>query len=138
MSTAWTTAYEIEWGDCDDAGIVFYPHFFRWMDTSFHRFLRARGTSHRKAIEEYGLIGLPIVEAHAEFRSAVSYDDTMTVSVRIADWQPRRFRIAYEGRKPDSSLVFEGYEIRACASRDAATGKLSGREVPAMLKAALS
>ena len=40
---AWRLSHEIAWGDCDDAGIVFYPHFFRWMDTAFHRWLRERG-----------------------------------------------------------------------------------------------
>jgi YbgC/YbaW family acyl-CoA thioester hydrolase len=128
-ATGWTTELEIAWGDCDDAGIVFYPHFFRWMDTAFHRLLRAKGTSHRDLTQRYGVIGTPIVEAHAEFRSPVSYDDTLVIEVRVGDWAKSRFKIAYTGRRPDGTLVFEGHEVRAFAARDAATGRLRGREI---------
>ena len=32
----------VSFGDCDPAGIVFYPNFFRWFDRCFHHFLAAR------------------------------------------------------------------------------------------------
>ena len=138
MSETWRTEFEIAWGDCDDAGIVFYPHFFRWMDTAFHRFLRARGTSHREVTARFGLIGLPIVEANARFVSPVSYDEALVIAVQVAEWQQRRCRVAYEGRRPDGTLVFEGHEVRAFAARDEARGKLRGVDVPAELKALLA
>jgi len=25
------TEFPIEWGDCDEAGIVFYPNYFYWL-----------------------------------------------------------------------------------------------------------
>ena len=25
---------EVHWGDCDPAGIIFYPTYFRWFDAS--------------------------------------------------------------------------------------------------------
>ena len=33
----------VEWGDCDAAGIAFYPAFFRWMDAAFHLMTEADG-----------------------------------------------------------------------------------------------
>ena len=44
-----TTLFGVEWGDCDEAGIVYYPRYFYWMDCAFHRFLLARGLSYRQA-----------------------------------------------------------------------------------------
>ena len=134
---AWSTQFEIAWGDCDDAGIVFYPHFFRWMDTAFHRRLRAAGSSHRDVVQRFGIIGLPIVEAGAQFRSAVSYDEPLVVGVRVTEWLPRRFRVGYQGARLDGSLVFEGHEVRAFAARDAATGQLQGLDIAAEFKAML-
>ena len=31
------TTFEVRivWGDCDEQGIVFYPTFFYWMDSTF-------------------------------------------------------------------------------------------------------
>ena len=132
---AWQLRIEVAWGDCDDAGIVFYPHFFRWMDTAFHRWLLALGSSHRLITRQFGLIGLPIVEADAKFRSPVSYDDTLVVGVRIEQWLPRRLRVAYRGAKPDGTMVFEGHEIRAPAARDAATGRLRGIDIGPQFRA---
>lgn len=136
-ASAWRMDVDIAWGDCDDAGIVFYPHFFRWMDTTFHRWLRALGSSHRDIVRQYRVIGLPIVEANAAFRSPVSYDDTIAIGVRIVEWQPRRFRVGYRGAKPDGTLVFEGHEVRAFAARDPVTGRLKGADIPPPFKALL-
>lgn len=132
---AWRMDIEIAWGDCDDAGIVFYPHFFRWMDTAFHKWLRVLGSSHRDITRDLGLIGLPIVEANAQFRSPVSYDETLVVGVRIEQWMPRRFKVAYRGARPDGTIVFDGHEVRAPAARDAATGRLTGRDIGPDFKA---
>ena len=126
---AWRMEVEVAWGDCDDAGIVFYPHFFRWMDTAFHKWLRTLGSGHRHITRDFSLIGLPIVEANAQFRSPVSYDETLAVGVRIEAWMPRRFKVAYRGAKTDGTVVFDGHEVRAPAARDAATGRLSGRDI---------
>lgn len=35
--------FDITFGDCDPAGIVFYPNAFRWMDAGFHTLLRPVG-----------------------------------------------------------------------------------------------
>ncbi len=32
----------VEWGDCDETGIVFYPNYFCWFDCGFQRLLRGR------------------------------------------------------------------------------------------------
>jgi acyl-CoA thioesterase FadM len=125
----WRTEFEIAWGDCDHAGIVFYPHFFRWMDTAFHRLLAAKGTSHREVTERYGLVGLPIADAHAAFKSPVSYGDRLIVGVRVGQWARARFKVAYEGQRSDGSLVFTGHEVRAFAALDPATGRLKGRDI---------
>ena len=36
----------VEWGDCDPAGIVYYPSYFRWCDQASHRLLLAAGVAH--------------------------------------------------------------------------------------------
>jgi 4-hydroxybenzoyl-CoA thioesterase len=41
-ATTWT----VDWGDCDPAGIVFYPRYFAWFDRAAHRFFEAKGLDH--------------------------------------------------------------------------------------------
>ena len=31
----------VEWGDCDPAGIVYYPSYFRWCDQATYRLFEA-------------------------------------------------------------------------------------------------
>ena len=45
----------IEWGDCDDAGIVFYPNYFRWFDNAFHHLLRQCGIGQRILVERFDI-----------------------------------------------------------------------------------
>ena len=30
---------QVHWGDCDPAGIIFYPTYFRWMDAATWAFM---------------------------------------------------------------------------------------------------
>ena len=61
----------IEWGDCDPAGIVFYPRFFAMFDTSTTRlFERALGMKKFDFLEHYGVIGYPLVDARARDRKS--------------------------------------------------------------------
>ena len=110
-------------------------NFFRWMDTAFHTWLRALGNGHREIAARFGLIGLPIVDAGAQFRFPVSYDETLVVGVRLEEWQARRFRVAYRGALASGKLVFEGHEVRAPAMRDAGTGRLMGVDIAPAFKA---
>jgi acyl-CoA thioester hydrolase len=124
-------SFTIEWGDCDEAGIVFYPHYFYWFDSTFQRLLRARGLSQRDVRKRFGAV-TPIVDAHAEFRAPARYDDVLDIDAGVALVSERRFRIDYRmsrGGKP----IGNGYEVRAWALIDAA-GAIKGAPVdPAFL-----
>lgn len=121
-----TTEFTVEWGDCDEAGIVFYPNYFYWLDCTFQRYLRARGLGQRQNQAEFGAV-TPLVDVGLQFRAPVRYDETIRIEAGIADWQERKFRIGYRifsGEK----IVAEGYELRAWA-RLMADG-LKGASIP--------
>ena len=39
----YTRHARIEWGDCDPAGIIFYPTYFRWIDAASWALFDAAG-----------------------------------------------------------------------------------------------
>lgn len=126
----------IEWGDCDAAGIVFYPNYFRWIDACFHALGRAAGFDQTSLARDHGLIGTPLVEAALRFRAPARYHETLTVQARITRLGHSGLTLAYalsvEGR-----AVAEGREVRVFAAT-AEDGRLRPAPIPAAIRAALS
>ncbi|OWT62142.1 thioesterase [Candidimonas nitroreducens] len=117
----------IEWGDCDEAGIVFYPNYFYWFDCTFQGMLRSKGLSQREVRSRYGAV-TPLVDVGAVFRSPVSYDDVITIRAEFQEWAERRMRIAYTVHCGER-LVATGHELRAWAvPRE--EGGLKGAAIP--------
>jgi len=120
------TTVMIEWGDCDEAGIVFYPNYFYWFDSAFQRFLRAHGLSQREIRKRFGTV-TPIVQAHADFKAPARYDDELDIRVTIRGDGERRFRIDYH-LESGGKVIATGHEVRAWA-KVAADGGLKGAPV---------
>lgn len=110
------TAFTVEWGDCDPARIVFYPNYFTWFDTTFQHWLRVAGLSQAVLTERYGVVGTPILEAHAKFLVASTDGDRLEAECRIEKFGPKRFRIDYRLTRDRVTLV-EGFEVRAWVAK---------------------
>src|SRR5665213_4372512 len=75
-----TRTLRIEWGDCDPAGIVFYPRYFAMFDTSTTYLLeRAIGMPKFDYLKAYNFLGHPIVETRAIFRVPNRYGEEITI-----------------------------------------------------------
>lgn len=105
------TTQTIRFGDCDPAGIVFYPNYLRWFDGTFHALLRSRGKGHQELCAGLGLVGMGLMEVGARFRSPATDGDTLTLSVEVGEWRERSVRFLYQGRVGDR-LVLDGFELR--------------------------
>lgn len=122
------TSFPIEWGDCDAAGIVFFPNYFRWFDAAFQRLLKSRGHTQATLAVSYGIIGTPLVDVGASFHTPARFDEDLTVHVAITEWKRSTFRVTYRGMVDERS-VLSGYDVRAFAAR-AADGRLSSLAIP--------
>lgn len=77
---------QVGWGDCDPAGIVFFPRFHAWMDGVSHRLAREMGVS-REAMTapRSDVLGFPVVTIQAEFLHPARVDDV----IEIRGWVDR-------------------------------------------------
>ena len=58
----------IEWGHCDPAGIVYFPNYFSFFDSSANAlFLRALGFNKYEMLRKYDIVGIPVVDVAARF-----------------------------------------------------------------------
>src|SRR5712691_8692163 len=76
---------QVGWGDCDPAGIVFYPRFYAWMDNISHVLAREMGISRESMIPPgVELLGFPVVGTQAEYLGPARMDDTLEVRTWVA------------------------------------------------------
>ena len=82
----------IEWGDCDPAGIVFYPRYFAMFDASTAAlFSAALGMDKFTLRRHYGAVGFPMLETAAKFTLPSRYAETVAAVMRkvhLADVVP--------------------------------------------------
>jgi len=103
--------FPISFGDCDPAGIVFYPNYFRWMDATYHAFLHAKVGGHVKVCKSLGARGTGLMETKLSFRSPATEGMTIRYAIEEIDWSGRSFQVRYAARAGDR-LLLDGYETR--------------------------
>jgi 4-hydroxybenzoyl-CoA thioesterase len=120
----------VEWGDCDPAGIVYFPRFFEYFDACTNALFEAAGFRKAEMLKHYGLVGIPLVEASAQFYAPASFGDTVSVESRIVEWGKSSFRVEHRLYK-GSVLGAEGREKRVWTVRDAESEKgMRGNAIP--------
>jgi len=125
----------VEWGDCDEAGIVFYPNYFYWFDCTYQGMLRSVGLSQRELRSRYGAV-TPLVDVGATFRSPVRYDDVIVMTAELDEWAERRLRVRYTAHCGER-VVATGFELRAWTVL-LGDGALKGKPIPEDFKALFS
>jgi len=125
----------VSFGDCDPAGIVYYPNIFRWLDATFHVQLRPFG-GHGAVCAQLGSVGLGLVDVSAQFRSPLRDGDHLTILPRFAQWGRKTLTLEYEG-KVGERLAFTGQEVR-CVFKTGPTEIFAGKtaELMALLEGA--
>jgi 4-hydroxybenzoyl-CoA thioesterase len=112
--------FDVHFGDCDPAGIVFFPNFSRWMDEASQGFFVACGVPPaRELLRTRGIVGAPLLEIHTRFFKPAAYGDTIEVHTSIDHWAAKTFRHRHLVRRGDDVLC-EGTEVRAFVIRDPA------------------
>ena len=105
----------VEWGDTDQAAIVFYPNYFRWFDIGTRHLLDAAGVPYEVLQSEFGLVGLPLVEANSRFLSPIRFGDTVRLTSYVSFWRRKTVTISHRVDVDDRRCA-EGREVRVIAS----------------------
>ena len=129
MSKTVIRTVHVEFGDCDPAGIVWFPNFFRWIDAASRNFFTQCGVPRwEETTRTLGVIGTPLVDTRSRFLKTASYGDTLAVHVTVKEWRDKSFVQAYRITREDD-LIMECEEVRIFATTRN-DGKNSIRAVP--------
>ena len=128
----------IEWGQCDPAGIVFYPQYLIIFDSSTGWLFERTGLTPLAMRRKYGIVGMPIVEVSARFVKPCRFDDEIVVESEIGEWGRSSFTVRHRLLR-DGELALEGVEKRVWAGpRPERAGEIQAQAIPAEIVASLS
>jgi 4-hydroxybenzoyl-CoA thioesterase len=136
MSKVTTMTVEIRFGDCDPAGIVYFPRYHRWMDGASLSFFTSCGVPPWHVLEEAtGIVGTPLLEHHARFVKSATYGEKLTISTHIEEWRNKVFLQKHVITRGDD-LICESTETRIFVVRDKNDRRrLQGIAVPQEIRA---
>ncbi|MGB7257562.1 MAG: acyl-CoA thioesterase [Pseudolabrys sp.] len=107
----------IEWGQCDPAGIVFNVRFFEYFDlATWQLFEAALGVKMHELAKTFGIIGIPLVDARAQFRKPAKFGDTIEIVSRISEFRRSSFDIEHK-IFVGGELAVDGGETRVWAGK---------------------
>ncbi len=114
-----THTVTVQFGDCDPAGIVFFPNFSRWMDAaSLAFFVQCGVPPWRELVKTRGIVGTPLLEIHTRFVTAATYGETLAIATHVSEWRGKAF-IQHHRVTRGGDLICEGSETRVFVMRDA-------------------
>jgi YbgC/YbaW family acyl-CoA thioester hydrolase len=125
---------QLQWGECDPAGIIFYPTYFRWFDAATWNLFASVGYSAKRMRAEH--LAMPLVAADCEFKNPAEQQDRAEVRSRIVRWGSKSFVIRHEVMRDDGTLLAQGSETRVWGRyADGPGSPLKGQPITEELKA---
>jgi 4-hydroxybenzoyl-CoA thioesterase len=103
-------ACEVYWGDCDPAGIIFYPTYFRWFDSATWAFFASVGYTAKRMRGEAR--SMPLVATQCEFMHPAEQADRCEVRSTIERFGGKSFVLAHEAVRIDGTVLARGKETR--------------------------
>lgn len=120
----------IEWGDCDPAGIVYFPRYFEIFDACTAALFNAAGLPCGQMIAIHEIVGIPMVDIHARFMIPSKPGDEVTVETTITEFRRSSFVIRHRLYKGED-LAIECEETRVWAGKHPEdAGRLKGKAIP--------
>ena len=120
---------QVNWGDCDAAGIIFYPNYFRWFDECTQALLRSVGLGQRSLRDEFDIVGTAAVDASARFTAPVTYGDLLMATSFVERWGTSSFTVYHRFDSEAQVMAVEGREVRIWAKRGD-DGRLRAEPIP--------
>lgn len=114
-----TRRLTIEWGDCDPAGIVFYPRYFAMFDASTAAlFSSALGMTKKAMLRHYDVVGFPMVNTRATFKAPCAFGDEVRIESTVTEFRRASFDVQHRLLRDDGAVVaVEGFETRVWVGR---------------------
>lgn len=130
MPHIFTHEVTVEWGDCDPAGIVYYPAYFRWCDQAGHRLFASAGVERDEARGGPWKEGTPLVAAECAFKRPSQPGEKLVIESRVSRFGRSSFTISHVFRDASGEIAAEGSETRIWARKQGDASTLKAVPIP--------
>ncbi len=128
----------IEWGDCDPAGIVYFPRYVEYFDACTVHLFEAAGFPKPEMLKRFGAAGYPMVDLRMKFLIPSTFGEDVLVESQITDFKRSSFNVHHRLLRGED-LAVEGFETRVWTVFDPAQpGRLKSQAVPEEIKSAFA
>ena len=132
-SAVFVLPVQLRWGECDPAGIIFYPTYFLWFDAAAWNMFAQVGYPAKRMRSEH--LAMPRVAAGCEFKHPAEQEDRAEVRSRVARWGGKSFVLAHDVVRVDGTLLASGTETRVWGRYENGPGTpLNGQPIDEELK----
>src|SRR5487761_973968 len=109
--------FQVEWGHCDPAGIVFFPQYLAWFDECTTALFAKAGMPIHQLFKTSGIVGVPLVDLKTTFFVPSTFGDQLLAKTSVTEFRRSSFVIHHQFFK-SRTLAVEGFETRVWTARD--------------------
>ncbi len=102
--------YRVPYADSDQMGFVYYGQYLTYFERARNELMRSLNFTYRE-MEARGL-GLPVIEAHVNYRLPACYDDELRISAELSWLKVVRMQVTCKVWRGDE-LLADGHTIHA-------------------------
>lgn len=126
---------KVRLSDIDQAGIVFYPNFFKYVNIALEEFFSCEiGVDYPTMVIEHR-IGLPTVHLTSDFKHPIRFGDNFEVEVKVESVGKSSITFAYAIRiSGNETVAVRGKKVAVCLDLDT----FKKKEIPEWLRTKLS
>lgn len=120
---------QLQWGECDPAGIIYYPTYFRWFDDATWALFASVGWDVRRFQAEG--IRFPAVSVTCNFETPIEQGDRCEIVSRIVRFGGKSFVVGHDVIRADGARMAGGAETRVWGRFvDGRGGSMKGEVIP--------
>ena len=96
MPKTFSHTVRVYWSDVDPAGVIYFPHYFRYFDDTEAEFFRSLSGKSREQLLTEAKIWLPRVEVHCRYLKLVRVDDELRIALAISEVRDKSITFKFE------------------------------------------
>jgi acyl-CoA thioester hydrolase len=105
------TRLRARYAETDQMGVIYYAHYFAWMEVGRVELCRAAGFRYADMEREDGVL-LAVAQAQCRYLAPARFDDEIVIHTRVARAGARMVVFSYEIRRAEDGCLLATAETR--------------------------